>query len=136
MVITKPEWFKKKKSDIYSIKMSWKGWVYTIITISVLFTGLSLPQTMVTQLTVSGLFLFLFMDMIITSYKSMDEREKAHYSISMRNMALGMLITIILSSIVIDHTNTEGSLNTVIVFTTLMGGLIGFVTRYKLEKEN
>jgi hypothetical protein len=39
------------------------------------------------SIIVTAVFLFLFMDMIIASYKSMDEMGKMHYSIAMRNMA-------------------------------------------------
>lgn len=135
MVIAKPEWFKKKKGFL-TFGMTWQGIVYFLCTIAVLFIGLTLPQNIITNLTMGGLFLFLFMDMIVASYKSMDERGKMHYSISMRNTAWGMLITIILGSIVLNYFDVKNGLYILIVFTALVGGSIGFITRYKLEKEN
>lgn len=91
---------------------------------------------MIIHLIVRGVFLFLFMDMIMATYNSMDEMGRKHYSISMRNAAWGMLITIILSSMVLSYIHMEGSLNILIIATALIGGLIGLITRYKLEKEN
>ncbi len=135
MVITKPEWFKKKK-DFNSFEMSWQGWIYLTITILVLFVGLTVPQNMVDNLITGGLFIFLFTDMMISSYKSMDERGKRHYSIAMMNMAYGMLITIILGFIVLSYNDIKNGLGILVMFTALVGSLIGFLTRYKLEKEN
>ena len=135
MVIAKPEWFKKKKGFL-SYEMTWQGTVYFLCTIAVFFIGLTLPQNIITNLTIGGLFLFLFMDMIMASYKSMDERGKKHYSISMRNAAWGMVITIILGSIFISYIDIKNGLEILIVFTALVGGSIGFITRQKLEKEN
>ncbi len=136
MVIAKSEWFKKRKSGFNSFEMSWKGWIYLIIIILVLFVGLAVPQNMVNNLITGGVFTFLFIDMITASYKSLDERGKMHYSISMMNMAWGMLITIILGSIVLSYNDIKNGLGILIMVTALLGSLIGFLTRYKLEKEN
>ena len=136
MVIAKSEWFKKGKSGFYSFKMPWQGWIYLIATISVLFTGMMLPQNIIISIIVTAVFLFLFMDMIIASYKSMDERGKMHYSIAMRNMAWGMIITLITVSIILSYTNIKNNLNILIVSVTLIGCLINVLTRYKLQKEN
>jgi hypothetical protein len=136
MVIAKPKWFKKRKSGFNSFEMSWKGWIYSISIVSVLFVGLTLPQTMINNLITGGLFTFLFTDMIATHYKSLDERGKMHYSISMMNMAWGMLITIIIGSIVLNYNDIQNGLSILIMVTALVGSSIGFLTRYKLQKEN
>ena len=135
MVIARQEWFKGK-SGSHSFEMSWKGWIYSIIVVLVLFVGLAVPQNMINNLITGGVFVFLFTDMIAASYKSMDERGKLHYSISMMNMAYGMLITIILGSIVLSYNDIKNSLGILIMVTAIVGSLIGFLTRHKLEKEN
>ena len=140
MVIAKPEWFKRENGRLLSyITMSyltWQGWIYLIITFSVLFIGSILPPNMVTNLMVDGVFIFLFIDMIAASYKSMDERGKMHYSISMMNMAWGMLITIIVGSIVLSYNDIKNGLSILILVAVLIGSLISFITIYKLEREN
>lgn len=62
MVIAKPEWFNRRNKPFYSYGMTWQGWIYLIVTISVLFTGIILPQNMVTGIIITLMFLFLFMD--------------------------------------------------------------------------
>ena len=136
MVIAKPEWFKKRKSDFHSFEMAWQGWIYLIIIILVLFIGLAVPQNMVNDLITGSVFTFLFIDMITASYKSLDERGKMHYSISMMNMAWGMLITIIMGSIVLSYNDIKNGLGILIMVTALVGSLISLLTRRKLEKEN
>ncbi|HEX3013824.1 MAG TPA: hypothetical protein VHO92_06095 [Methanobacterium sp.] len=136
MVIAKPEWFNRRNKPFYSYGMTWQGWIYFIVTISVLFTGIILPQNMVTGIIITLMFLFLFMDMIIASYRSMDERGKTHYSIAMRNMAWGIIITLIVTSIILDYTNTKNSLSILIMAVILVGTSLNVLTRYKLEKEN
>ncbi len=134
MVIAKAEWFKKKKG-FFSYEMTWQGAIYLLITISMIFIGLMVPENMIITLTLTGLFLFLFFDMIYASLKSMDERAKTHYSIAMRNAAWGMIITMIVLSIIASSFN-EINLSLLIVTTALVGGVINFLTRYKLEKAN
>jgi hypothetical protein len=134
MVIAKPEWFKKKKG-FFSYEMTWQGTVYLIVTASLIFIGMMLPQNIITTITITGLFLFLFFDMIYASLKSMDERDKMHYSIAMRNAAWGMIITMIIISIIMSSFNgIKANLGILIIVTALVGGIINFVTRYKLEK--
>lgn len=74
--------------------------------------------------------------MIIASYRSMDERGKTHYSIALRNMAWGIIITLIVTSIILDYTNTKNSLSILIMVVILVGTSLNVLTRYKLEKEN
>ena len=135
MVIAKQEWFKNK-TGFHSFKISWQGWIYSLITILVLFIGLAVPQNMIDNLITGGIFIFLFTDMILASYKSMDERGKMHYSIAMRNMTLGILIILLLGSIILSYNDIKDGLSILIAFVALIGGLIGFLTRYKLEREN
>ncbi len=135
MVIAKPEWYNRRNKPFYSYGMTWQGWIYFIVTISVLFTGI-LSQTMITSIITTAVFLFLFMDMIIASYRSMDERGKTHYSIAMRNMAWGIIITLIVTSIILDYTNAKNSLSILIMAVILVGTSLNVLTRYKLEKEN
>ena len=136
MVIAKPEWYNIRKKSFYTYGMTWQGWIYLIAIISVLLIGLTLPQNIITNLTIDGIFIFLFMDTLIASYKSMDERGKMHYSIAMRNMAWGMMATIIITSIILNYTGINNGLNLLIIATTLIGAIIGFLTRYKLERDN
>ena len=76
MVIAKPEWYNQRNKPFYSYGMTREGWVYFMGIILALFTGIMSYQNMALSLTALGVFLFLFMDMTIASYKSMDERAK------------------------------------------------------------
>ena len=136
MVIARQEWFNQRNKPFYSYGMTWQGWIYFMALLMMLFTGIMLHQNMIISLIAIGAYLFLIMDMIIASYKSMDERGKMHYSTAMRNMAWGMIITIITASIIIDYANIENGTTVLIGSAGLVGGLIAFITRYKLEKEN
>ena len=136
MVIAKPEWFKKKKG-FFSFEMSWQGVVYLIATVSLIFIGIMLPENMIISIIITGLFLFLFFDMMYASLKSMDERAKMHYSIAMRNAAWGMIITMIMFlTILYSFNDIKANLGVLIVTTALVGGIINFATRYKLEKDS
>ncbi len=135
MVIAKPEWYNRRNKPSYSYGMTWQGWIYFIVTISVLFIGILSQNTIISIITTVA-FLFLFMNMIIASYKSMDERGKTHYSIAMRNMAWVMIITVIITSIILDYINVKNSISILIVAITLVGALTNILTRYKLQKEN
>lgn len=117
--------------------MTWQGAIYLLITISVIFIGATLPQNVITTLVIVGVFLFLFFDMMYASLKSMDERAKMHYSIAMRNASWGMIITMIILSIFLSSFNDiQANLGILIMVTALVGGIINFVTRYKLEQDN
>jgi len=95
-----------------------------------------LPQDIITTLTIGGLFLFLIIDVQYASLKTMDERERLHYSIAMRNMAWGMIVTIVMVSLVMLNFNDEVNLGVLIVALGLVGFIINVTTRYKLEKSN
>jgi hypothetical protein len=136
MVIAKPEWYNRRNKPFYNYGMTWQGWIYFIVTISVLLTGIMMPQNMIISIIITAVFLFLFMDMIRASYKSMDERGKAHYSIAMRNMAWAIIITMIITAIILDYTNMKNNISILIVSITLVGALTNILTRHKLEKEN
>lgn len=125
MVIAKPEWYNPRNKPFYSYGMTREGGVYFMGIILALFTGIMSYQNMITSLTALGVFLFLFMDMTIASYKPIDERAKKHYSIAMRNMAWGMIITLITVSIIFNHINIEESTTVLIMFTAVIGSLIG-----------
>lgn len=136
MVIAKPEWFKKKKG-FFSFEMTWQGTVYLVATASLIFIGIMLPQNIIISVIITGLFLFLFFDMMYASLKSMDERAKMHYSIAMRNAAWGMIITMIMfSTILYSFNDIKSNLGVLIVTTALVGGIINFVSRFKLEKDS
>lgn len=140
MVIAKSEWFKKKNgtSSIFNIPL--KGWIYNIIAMSVIFIGVMLPQNIITEAVVAGVFLFLIMDESIVSLNSLDEREYMHYAIAMRNMAWGILIIMITGSIVLlnnfNSIDIKTGLYILIIITAVSGALINIITRHKLEKEN
>ena len=136
MVIAKPEWFKNNKG-FFSHEMTWQGTVYLIATVSLIFIGMMLPQNIITTIIIIGLFLFLFFDMMYASMKSMDERDRIHYSVAMRNAAWGMIITLIIISTMMSSFNgIKTNLSVLIIVTALVGGIINFLTRYKLEKED
>jgi hypothetical protein len=135
MVIAKPEWFKSKNGGFFSHEMPWQGTVYLIVTVSVLLTGILLSQDLIANLMVIAAFLFLFTDAMSASLKSMDEREKQHFSIAMTNTAWGMIITMIIISIILSSfEGIKANLSVLFIITALVGGVINFVTRYKLEK--
>lgn len=136
MVIAKPEWFKRKNGSFLSSRITWQGAIYIIVTISVIFIGMTLPQNIITEIIVAAVFLFLLMDANVATLKSLDEREKMHYSIAMRNMAWGIIIAIIIVSIILSYYEVKNSLNILIVVIILVGGLINFITKYRLQKEN
>ena len=117
--------------------MTWQGAVYLLATLSLIFIGMMLPQNVIITVTISALFLFLFFDAMYASLKSMDERAKLHYSIAMRNAAWGMIVTMILIFMILSSFNdVKAKLSLLIIFTALVGGIINFATRYKLEKES
>lgn len=134
-MIAKPEWFKKGKGT-FNFGMTWQGAVYLLATLSLIFIGMMLPQDIITTLTIGGLFLFLIIDVQYASLKTMDERERLHYSIAMRNMAWGMIVTIVMVSLVMLNFNDEVNLGVLIVALGLVGFIINVTTRYKLEKSN
>lgn len=135
MVIAKPEWFKRRNGGFFSHQMPCQGTVYLIVTVFVLLTGILLSQDLIANLMVIVAFLFLFTDAMNASLKSMDEREKQHYSIAMINTAWGMMITMIIISIILSSFDGfKANLSVLFIITVLAGGVINFVTRYKLEK--
>ena len=140
MVIAKPEWFKMKNGTSSIFNMPLKGWIYNIIAMSVIFIGVMLPQNVITETIIAGVFLFLIMDENIVSLKSLDEREHMHYAIAMRNMAWGILIIIITGSIVLlnnfNGVDLKTGLYILIMVTAVGGALINSITRHKLQKEN
>ena len=136
MVIAKSEWFNNKKGKYFNFGVTWQGGIYILLLLSVLFIGFMLPQTIIIQLIVSGVFIFLMMDFVIASYRAMDEREKSHYSIAMRNMSWGMIITMVLISITLSYFDVKNSLNFLIFATGFVGAIIGIVYNYKLKRDN
>jgi hypothetical protein len=135
MVIAKPEWFKKRRGGFWSYEMQWQGAVYMICTVSLLFVGISLPQNLINSVVITVAFLFLFMDGIIASVKSLDEREQMQYAISMRNAAWGMIIAMIVLMITASNFNvTRTDLYKLIMLAIFLGGMVGLITRYKLQR--
>jgi hypothetical protein len=132
---SQPEWFKRSKG-IFSFGVTWQGAVYLLVTVSLIFIGMILPQNIIFTITIGGLFLFLIIDAQYASLKTMDEREHLHYSIAMRNMAWGMIVTIVMISIIMLNFNDEVNLGVLIVAMGLVGFMINVATRYKLEKSN
>lgn len=137
MVIAKPEWFKRRRGGFWSYEMQWQGAVYMIITVSLLFVGISLPQNLINNIIFTAVFLFLLMDGIIASVKSLDEREQMQYAISMRNAAWGMIIAVVVLMIAASNFNiTKTDLYRLIMLAIFAGGMVGLITRYKLQKES
>jgi hypothetical protein len=137
MVIAKPEWFKRKNRGFFSYQIAWQGAVYLITAITVLLIGILFTQSLIINLMSTAIFLFLFMDALGASLKSMDEREKTHSAIAMRNTAWGMIITMIIMSILFSSfSGIKANLSILFMVTALIGGIINIMTRYKLEKES
>ena len=138
MVIAKPEWFKRRRGGFWSYEMQWQGAVYMIITVSWLFVGIIfIPQNLINSIIFTAVFLFLIMDGIIASVKSLDEREQMQYAISMRNAAWGMIIAVVVLMITASNFNvTKTDLYKLIMLAILAGGMVGLITRYKLQKES
>lgn len=135
MVIAKSEWFKRLDGGFWNYKTPWQGYIYLSGTVLVLFTGIMSPYWYISWIC-SGLFLFLFFDGMYATVKAMDERDKEHYSIAMRNMAWGMIITMIVLSMLSTELIFLKNLSWLIIITAGVGGLINLLTRYKLDRDN
>ena len=135
MVIAKSEWFKRVDGGFWNYKTPMKGSIYLLCTCLVLIIGILSPFMYVGWIC-SGLFLFLFFDGMYATVKAMDERDKEHYSIAMRNMAWGMIITLIVLSMISSEFVFLKNVSWLIVITAGVGGLINFLTRYKLDMDS
>lgn len=137
MVIAKPEWFKKKNKGYLISRITWQGTVYMLATASVLFVGMTLPPTLINEIIVTAVFLFLIMDAQIATWNSLDEREQIHTAIAMRNMAWGMIIILVASMVIISNFDiTLKDFYKIIMLIAIGGAMINFITRYKLQREN
>lgn len=138
MVIAKPEWFKRKNRKnrgFLGYQITWQGAVYLTVAIISLLFGILFTESLIINLIAAGLFLFLFMDALSASLKSMDEREQMHYAIAMRNAAWGMIITMIIMSIIFSSfSGIKANLSILFIITALIGGIINVMTLYKLER--
>lgn len=136
MVIAKPEWFKKRKGGFWNCEMKWQGVLYLMITFSLIFIGMILPQTLWNGVIILAMFLFLFMDGLLASVKALDEREQMQYAISMRNASWGMIVALIVLLTLVSNFNvTKHDLYILIMLSIMVGGLVGVITRYKLQRE-
>lgn len=136
MVIAKSEWFKNKNGSFFDLKMPLQGYVYILSMVAVmLFGGVLLPDNPITNISVGGLFIFLFFDMMYAKLKSMDERAKSHYSIAMRNMLWAIIITGLMGYIILNSFNIM-NLKVLFIITIAVGMVTSIVTHYKLEKNN
>lgn len=135
MVIAKPEWFKRKNRGFLGYQITWQGAVYLTVAIIVLLFGILFTESLIINLIATGLFLFLFMDTLSASLKSLDERERMHSAIAMRNAAWGMIITMIIMSIIFSSfSGIKANLSILFIITALIGGIINVMTLYKLER--
>jgi len=137
MVIAKPEWFKNKNQGFLGYQITWQGAVYLTVAIIVLLFGILFTENLIINLIATGLFLFLFMDALSASLKSLDEREQMHSAIAMRNAAWGMIITMIIMSIIFSSfSGIKANLSILFIITALIGGIINVMTLYKLERRS
>lgn len=134
MVVAKPEWFKRDNSTFLNIKMPWQGAVYYTGAAFLLLIGILLPQNLIITITIGVLFMFIILDATYATIKSMDERQNLHYSIAMRNMAWGMIVTMVILSIFISYYSIKDNLGLLIIGTGIVGAIINLLTRYKLER--
>lgn len=136
MVIAKPEWFKKRRGGFWSCEMKWQGVLYLMITFSLIFIGMILPQTLLNGVIILAVFLFLFIDGLLASVKALDEREQMQYAVSMRNASWGMVVALIVLLTLASNFNvTKHDLYVLIMLSIIVGGLVGAITRYKLQRE-
>ena len=135
MVIAKPAWFKRKNQGFLGYQITWQGAVYLTVAIIGLLFGILFTENLIINLIATVLFLFLFMDALSASLKSLDERERMHSAIAMRNAAWGMIITMIIMSIIFSSfSGIKANLSILFIITALIGGIINVMTLYKLER--
>lgn len=137
MVIAKPEWFKRKDGGFFNYKIPWQGAVYILATTAIPFIGMKLPQNILIELIILIIFLFLIIDAQIATWDSLDERERMHASIAIRNTSLGLIIFLVIALAIASNLDITGeSLYRLIFLAVFSGAAIGIITRYKLQKES
>ncbi|MGB9936752.1 MAG: hypothetical protein ACPK7O_03475 [Methanobacterium sp.] len=76
MVIAKREWFRKRKTGLYSSEISWKRFSLSNSCNICTFYRIGNAPNMINNLITDGVFIFLFTDIMAASYKLMDEKGK------------------------------------------------------------
>jgi hypothetical protein len=135
VVIAKSEWFKREDGGFFGSKNPWQGNIFLICTVLVLLIGI-LSFNVYFGWLCSGIFLFLFCDAMYAGFKTMDERDKQHYSIAMRNTAWAMLLTMIILSTLSTEIVFLKNINWLIMITAGIGGITNILTRYKLNRDS
>lgn len=133
LVIAKAEWFKSRGKG-FGYK-TWQGNAYLLIIILILLSSIFISSYMeVLGWILCVLFLFLFFDGLYASVQAMDERDQKHYSLTMRNMAWGMLITMIVLFLLSDYLIFLKNIMWVIYITGAVGFVVATVTKHRLDK--
>lgn len=125
MVIAKQEWFKSKKGDFWRLDIPWQGYVYTLVIILIpIIVSLILPNGLISAVIIIALVLFLLIDFTHAFYKSLDERDRAIYTISGNNSFWGMIAAFFLSIPISIYNPNLSDLSPLIMI------LGGFLTYY------
>lgn len=80
------------------------------------------------------LFLFLLFDGLYASLKAMDERNRHHYSLAMRNTALAMLITMIVLFMLSGYLTFLKNIMWAIYITCAVGFVVAILTKRKIDR--
>lgn len=124
MVIAKQEWFKSKKGDFWRFDIPWQGYAYALIVILIpIIVPLILPNGLISAVIVIALILFLLIDLIPAFYKSLDERDKAIYTISGNYSFWGMIAAFFLSIPISVYNPNLSDLSPLIM---ILGGVLTF----------
>jgi small-conductance mechanosensitive channel len=133
LVIAKEEWFKNKSKGIgYE---TWQGNVFLLVIILIVLTSIFLSTyTKLVGWILCVLFLFLLFDGLHASVKAMDERDRHHYSLAMRNTALAMLITMIVLFMLSGYLILLKNIMWIIYITCAVGFFVAILTKHKIDR--
>ncbi len=133
LVVAKKEWFKGKEKGIgYK---TWQGNVFLLVIILIQLSSVFLSMYMeILGWILSSLFIFLLFDGIYASVQALDERDQQHYSLSMRNMAWGMIITMIVLFMLSKYLVFLQNVMWVLYITAAVGFVVAQLTKHKLDR--
>lgn len=136
MVITRYEWFKKKKtSDFKIFGYPWQS-AACILSIFILALCVILPENLLVKLMAILMFYFMVIDILFAYQKSLDERQILNHAIVCRNAFLGIVITLILIQAINYNLNPNYQfMGNMTYFTTLSTPLPSAIT-YNLNPQN
>jgi len=133
LVIAKEEWFKSKEKGIgYE---TWQGNVFLLVIILIVLSSIFLSTYMkLWGWILCVLFLVLFFDGLYASVKAMDEQNRHHYSLAMRNTALAMLIAMIVLFMLSSYLIFLKNIMWIIYITVAVGFVVAISTKRKIDR--